>query len=580
MNNPDLGSNPQASHSLSTENNSASVAEGIPLWAPGAVLAIASGILYFAVRPPMFDSDGYGDLLAALEPDRLASIDPLHLLTMPTQIILVSIAGANPYPSMAPFQVTGIVLSCATLFFFCALLLRSSGSRLFAIAAGILVAFSPRFWYVTFQNKPYPFLCLALVLYLYTWFTPDETPPTGVRLMVAGFFMSVLVLFHQAAVFLVPAGVLALTFFGKQSLTRRLACAITWGAGVTIVVLAVYLYAWRVATGGDRAFMSWALRQIEFNGPPEFHFPQTLIQSVTGVFGLMLQDDAIRSFLQENLTIRATLAIYAGLGIFSILGVTTLIRWTQSNKRLLALARNNPLFTVSLLSICFWSVVVIIEEPVTSNHWVLVLFPGLVCLGLVLRGGSRRAVNAFAVIVLMLSGVNAYLNRSADLSASRNAPQRLVASIDRHLGKKDIFLVLANQDWYGDVEYELLFSYLRVASDRRGVAILNDFVLPAHGSRSWSDALKEKIDSTLNSGGQVFVAAHVLDADSYQDLGNSMNAFSPKEDHLSQQYETLGGPALLGQVTKVLNSYDLQQSNFKLADEEFMVIRRPAPHDD
>jgi hypothetical protein len=568
--------NSQATHPFSTESNSTWAARGVAQWAPGAVIAIACGIVYFALRPPIFDGDGYTDLLAALDPKWVVNIDPAHLLTIPIQLLLLTISSAKPYPSTTIFQAAGILLNCTTLLFFYVLLFKSSRSRLFAVAATVFIAFSPRFWFVGFQNKPYPLSCLALVLYLYAWFTPDGKPPAALRLAAAAVSMTLLLLMQQAAVFMVAAGALAFLICDDQPPIRRLASAVVWGASVGAITMAVYLYFWQLVTGGYIDFLTWTTGNLAFNGPLQFQFPATLIQSVMGVSGTVLQDDAVREYLQENFAPQVTLALYGGLGTFFVLGIVAMVRWTKSNRWLLALIKNNSLFAVSLLSILFWAVIVMGYEPVYPNHWLLVLFPALVAMGVVFRESAGRFINVFVAIVVVLSCANIYLNRINDVADSRNAPELLAASIKQHLGKNDIFVVLANEDWYGDVEYELLFRYLKLSSDNRGYAILNDFILPAKGLQSWAGSLKNKIDSTLDAGGLVYVAGHVLDDDTYRDLSNTKGAFAPKEDPLAKRYQAIEGPSLFQAVSKVIDPYDPKESSFKLGDEEFFVIKHKA----
>ncbi len=551
-------------------NRSALFSDRIQPWIPSAIVAMVCGTVYLAFRPPIFDSDGYSDLLAALGPNRIDNIDPLHLLSVPIQILLVTIVGAKGYPPTMPFQVLGIALNCATLFLFGALLLKCIGSRLFVLSATLFVAFSPRFWYAGFQNTPYPLLLLAKVLCLLAWRTNDGNPPSGLRLAGSTLCLSIGILIHVVAIVLIPAGAAALALGGREPFGRRLVRSIFWAAGVGVVVLTIYLYAWWLVTHGDPGFLAWTTGNLVTQDPPHFEFPKTLIQSVVGALGVVVQDDALRSFLSDNLSTRLILTLYAGAGLLICAATGWWIRSTGSFSRLLALLWTNSLFTLSALFVAFWSVVVIAWEPVTSNHWVFDLFPLLVCLGLMLR--DRHEVTIFATVVLILSALNLYLDHAQDQSASRDAPEVLAATINRHLGEKDIFIVLANEDWYGDVEYELLFRYLKVASDERGVAILNDYVLPAGGTPSWRGRLRDRIDSAVDAGGNAYIAGSVLDPDSYKDLAYSRDAFSPKGAATAREYNALDGPALLRDIRDILSRYDLQDSDFKLGDDQFLVI--------
>jgi len=547
-----------------------SKAANLQNWAPGALIAAAMGLLYLAVRPPLFDSDGYVYRLVMLGPDRLQYLDHAHLLWEPLEILMVAIARPFGNSIIFPFQIFGILVNCATLFLFWILLRKVSCSSLFASTAVITVACSPRFWYLGFQNEPYPLLFLFVVLYLTSWQTADGNPPSGLRLIAAGLCLAAAIFFHQAAVVLVPAGCLALMFFGIETPRRRLVRAILWGAGIAAIVVPVYLYVWS-ASGSDSALLPWTLGEYEEQHFLELSLPATFIKSTMGVSGAVLQSDNIQSFLGQNLSATQVFALYAALGIAICAAFAALAWRARSNRLLVQLTKTNALFIVSLLSIFFWSAVVSASEPVTANYWVLDFFPALVCLGFVLRARAWRGLTAFAVIALVLSGVNGYLNHAEFYEQSRNPPDRLIASVNQQLGTGDIFIVLVNKDWYGATDYESLFRILKQNADARGQAILNDYVLPAEGSNSWRDQLGDKIKSTIDSGGKVYVGAHVLDPDSYSDLAGAKDPFSP---NLNLEYVGLNGPALLQQVKQVLAPYNLADSDFTIGDDEYFELRR------
>jgi hypothetical protein len=539
-------------------------------WAPGALIATAIGLLYLAVRPPLFDIDGYVYRLVMLGPDRLEYMDHAHLLWEPLQILMLAIARPLGNSTIFPFQIFGVLVNCVTLFLFWILLRKVSASSFLASTAVITVAFSPRFWYLGFQNEPYPLLFLFVVLYLMSWHTADGNPPSGLRLIAAGFCLAGAIFFHQAAVVLVPAGCLALLIFGDETPRSRIVRAILWGAGVAVVVVPVYLYVWSIS-GSDSAWLPWTLGEYE-----EQHFLElspwaTFIKSTMGASGAILQSDSIQSFLGQDLSAKQIFALYGSLGIATCAGLAALVWLTRSNRLIVQLTKTNALFMVSLLSIFFWSAVVSASEPVTSNYWVLDFFPALVCLGFIFRACAWRGLIAFAAIALVLSPVNGYLNHAEFYEQSRNPPERLIASVNQHLGKGDIFIVLASKDWYGSTDYESLFRILKQDADARGQAILNDYVLRADKSSSWSDQLGDKVRSTIDSGGKVYVGASVLDPDSYSDLAGAKDPFSP---NLNLEYVGINGPALLQQVKQVFAPYNLKDSDFKIGDDEYFVLQR------
>lgn len=535
-------------------------------------MALPCAIVYLALRPPLFDFDGYGYLLLALGPDRLAKIDHRHVLWEPIQFGLLKFAGAAQHPPALLFQIVGIALNCGALFFFCALLCKGSGSRLFAVASTVFIAFSPRFWYLGFQNVPYPALFLVLVLYLLSWSSSEGKAPNGLRLAAGGVCLAAGILVHQAAVCFVPAGVIALIGFGGGTILKRIARGVIWCGAIAAVVLPVYLYVWIITDSGS-PFLSWTIEDLSGQHPLRLEFPSTAIKAVIGALGAIVQDGAIRRFLDTHFSQLQILGFYSVVGAVICCGAI-IFAWRFGAWSVLPrLIRTNSLFTLSLLSMAFWSAIVIVYEPVTQNYWLVDVLLGLVCVGLVVRDRRWGGVPVLAGILLMLAVVNAWLNHSNDLESSLNAPEQLIASIDPYVGKQDIFIVLANHDWYGDVEYELLFKYLRVSSDPRGVAILNDFVLPAKGSRFWRYRLHERIDSTLSSCHRVFVAANVLDPRSYSDLAGSEGPFSP---FVNQEYMGLKGSELLGQVAAALEPYQLVNSELRIGSDRYFAVRSRA----
>lgn len=549
--------------------------DGYRRWVPGAIVAFISATVYLSLRPPIYDSDGYGDLISALSPHPIEAADPAHLLSIPIQMGMVALTGAHPYAPTEPFQVLGIVLTCFALLVFYTTLMELGASRLFAVSASFFLAMSPKIWYVAYQNKPYPLLFVALTLFLLMWAAPGGDPPKGLRLAASGLFLGIAIVVHQAAVFAAPAAAVAIVLYGKDPLWQRVQRSLMWGAGTGVFVLTIYVWVWYAATSGTQGFLSWSQENLQVNGPLQFRFPFSLIQAVIGISGAVVNDVSIRIWMEDNLAPRLILGIYGMLAVLVCLTVAGLLWFTGSARAIVRGFASKPIAGLGLLTIVAWSAIVIGYEPIYSTHWAPILFPLLVLIALAIEAGRRPAL-AFAAIVFPLSAVNLYLNHAADVRDSRNAPERLAAAIDRNLAKNDIFIVLANEDWYGDVEYEMLFRYLHVAPDNRGTAILNDFVIPAKDEPKWRETFAHKIDSTLKCGGHVFVASHVVDPDAYNDLGNTKGAYAPKTDLLAQQYAALDGPALFREVESILRRYPLHQSRLKLGEDPFFVIE-PIP---
>jgi hypothetical protein len=541
-------------------------------YALATLIALTCTVVYFSFRPPLFDADGYLYRLAALSPDRFFNVVPQHLIWNLIQILISQIAEVlGLSTSTVPFQVVGIVLNCITLFLFCALLMRTNGSAVYAAAATLFVAFSPKFWYVGFQNGPYPTLLLALVGYFWMWVTEDGEPPSGRRLFFAAAFMTVVVLLHQAGIFLVLAGVITLAFYGKAPAPSRLTRAVIWGASIAAIVVPAYIATWALTVEEGDPFFRWVTDSINTLHPLRFPFPASLAKIVIGASGAIIQSGNIQSHLEAHSTPATILALYGAFGFVIVVAIAILAKWTGISRQLSYSIRTNAFFTVSLLSLLLWSTFIVAWEPSSIHYWVVTLFPALIVLGLLFRSREQHGLWVFASLAVLLSGWNAYYNPQLDQQWSRNYPPPLVAEIRKYVGDRDIFIVLGNDDWFGNVDYELLFNVLD--NDRRNpcIPILENFVTPAAGSHDWKDKLRASIDQTLKSGGRVYVANHVLDSDSYEDLAGNEDPF---DQYVDERKLSINGPALHQDVQSLVDNYDQEETGFAIGDDKYVELKR------
>ena len=119
------------------------------------------------------------------------------------------------------------------------------------------------------------------------------------------------------------------------------------------------------------------------------------------------------------------------------------------------------------------------------------------------------------------------------------------------------------------MNYGLLVDILKCYPRDPATTILDDFVLPAGAQESWRVRLRDGIDSTLSSGGRVFVASHVFNPDSYTDLTRAGYAFS---DQLNSRYKDIDGAALYREVREVLGPYTLKESELRVGSDNYFVI--------
>jgi hypothetical protein len=534
-------------------------------------IALACAVVYFAFRPPLFDNDGYLYRLEALSPDRFFNAIPPHLIWNLIEILIAQVAGVFGYStSTVPFQVVGIVINCTTLFFFCTLLMRTNGSGVYAVAATLFVGLSPEFWYVGFQNRPYPPLLLALVGYFWMWATEDGEPPSGRRLFFAAAFMTFVVLLHQAGIFLVLAGVIAVALYGKEPVLSRLARSATWGASIAAIVVLAYVTMWVLTAAGEDPFFLWVTDSIRELHPLRFPFPASLAKIVIGVTGAIIQSDNIESYLGTHSTFATIVALYGSLGFAIVVAMVIFVRWTRLSRQLSDLIRTDALFTVSLLSLLSWATFIVAWEPSSVHYWVVTLFPALIAVGLLFRSREQHGLWAFASLAVLLAGLNAYLNHQLDQQWSRNFPPPLVAEVRKYVGDRDIFIVLGNEDWFGNMNYELLFSVLDHDTRNPCIPIVEGFVTPASGSPNWKDKLRAKIDETLKSGGRVYVANHVLDPDSYDDLASSKDLFDP---YVDESKLSINGPVLYQDVQRLVDDYDQKETGFAIGDDKYVELK-------
>jgi len=527
-------------------------------------------ITYLALRPPLYDFDGYMYRQYALLPSAFYSVNPHHLLWNAVQILLASLASLFGYPTTVPFQVFGILASGATLLLFYHLMWRATGDELVCAAGVMLVAFSPSFWQLALQNSPYPLAFLALVLYLLAWRTGDGQPPAGARLWAAGLAVAAGVFFHQAMILLVPAGTLALMICGSPPRRDRFARGLVWGASIAAFVFGVYLaYARLLGIADLPAFSRWLTEYVDSVHPIQllhFGFAMCFSRSVIGLSSSLLQSQGLELFLIKRLSSSTILELYGAVGIVALGVVAAGYRSAGLSQRISLLLKHDLLFAVSLLSVVSWWAFAFAWESATPHYWTLSLFPALICVGFVLRHRSPTARWIFVATVLLVSGWNCYANHQVDSSDSRNFPEPLLASIKSHLGDRDIFIVLGDDHWYGGMNYILLSRILNYSPRDPLVPILNEFVVPQKRPQSWSRALREMMESTLSSGGRVFVAAHVFNHAQYEDLAAVQDPFA---EQIDVPYLGVDPDILYREVQEAFRGYALRKSDFRIGSDDY-----------
>jgi hypothetical protein len=546
-------------------------------WLPGAILTTLCGSIYLALRPPLYDFDGYMYRLYALLPSRRYNTNPEHLLWNSIQIAVASFAAEIGHPTTVPFQTFGILVNCATLFLLYRLLQKASGSALVAAAGALFVGFSPSFWYLGLQNEPYPLTFLLIISFLSAWQTEGLRTPEGKRLLASGLFLTLAILLHEAVILLLPGAALALLLFGQGSLRQRFMTGLRWAMGVLLLVVVAYLSFWHTGVGRRETILAWSANYVSGVHPIQFFqlgITKTTARSVMGVSGCLLQDYRVQALLANDLRPATIYLIYDFVGLIAVVSLAAFAGRSNVRSWLFESIRSNALFAISLLSLLAWSLFAFAWEPATAHYWTLGLFPALVCIAVALRdaGGTRLA---FASCILLLSVWNGYFNHAFDVSGCSHFSDAFVQSIEHHVRKRDVFVVLSCDQWLANVNYILLFRILQYTDPGRGIAIFNDLVFQSGGAKSWQKQLRERINSTLEAGGRVYVAAHVFDKASYKDLSQAGDPFN---EQLNPRYLKLDSRSFYRDIQRVFSNYKLEKSGFSLGkDHYFSVERKAAP---
>jgi hypothetical protein len=526
------------------------------------------------LRPPLYDFDGYMYRLYALLPGAFYNVNPHHLLWNAVQLLVVSFAGFFGYPSIVPFQIFGILTSTVTLLLFYHLMWSASGDKLIGGASVILVASSPSFWQLALQNSPYPLAFLAVVLYLLAWRTDDGQPPAGARLWAAGLAVAAGVFFHQAMILLVPPGMLALMIYGSPPPPHRVARGLVWGATIAALVLGVYVvYARQLGIADPREFSRWLTAYVDSVHPIQLlqlGVAKCFSRSVIGLTSSLLQSQRLELFLIARFSSTTILALYGTAGIVAVGAVAAACRTAALRQQIGTLFKHVSLFAISLLSVAFWWAFAFAWESATPHYWALSLFPALIAVGFVLRHRSPTARWIFVATALLVAGWNSYANHQVDRSESRNFPEPLLASIQDHLGDRDIFIVLGDDHWYGGMNYILLSRILKYRPRDPLVTILNESMVLQKRPQSWRRVLDERIKSTLNSGGRVFVAAHVFNHTEYEDLAVLQNPFA---EQIDAPYLAIDPEILYQQVQQIFRDYALRKSDFRIGSDDYYSVK-------
>src|SRR5439155_1840848 len=170
-------------------------------------LLLGCAAVYAWLRPPLYNRDGFVYGLQARSP--LDYLNPHHLLWLPLQSLLLNASSAFAFSSSGVFQGVGVLANLLTLYGFYRLLQSRTRAARMAGLWTLVLAFSPQFWFLGFQNQPYPLVMLCLVVFFWSWQKADKEEKKQRFFILAGLALAVATLLQQAAVLLVAGAAMA-----------------------------------------------------------------------------------------------------------------------------------------------------------------------------------------------------------------------------------------------------------------------------------------------------------------------------------------------------------------------------------
>jgi hypothetical protein len=535
-------------------------------WSIGGLFVITFAT-YFLLRPPLFNYDGYTYRLEALEPANADYINPHHVLWYPVQKALVVATSKLADGSPEAIQIFGIAVTCVSLALFCLLLVRLTGRLLPPLAITAFIAFSPQVWEHALQNQPYPLLYLFLVLFF--WTVSGSARPSARRLVCGGAALAAAVLFQQAMVLAIPAAALGLAFIADGPLKHRLVRYTVWTGSTLLLVAAAYITAAGLIGLGPSGFFGWTLNYLESQHSLQVDWLQSPAKSAMGIVRALLETSRLEDLLIAGFPSTAVYWLYYILLLAGCLFAAAASMRKAARGRIGRAVQSRTLVATALPIALVWGIFAFLWEP-SGYYWSLELFPAGLLLALWLRESRPRTVRAAVGLLVALSAWNIFANCRRDRAYSINYPPPLIRQIEQQLSPRDMFIV-AGREWYGDLDWDLLLQCLGKRSPNPGKALLDDFVMPGRERhRDWRPELERQIQTVWQAGGRVFVADHVLSANTYSDLPQTA---SPLSEYERTKFAGVDAEKLSDQIEAFFDAYGPVESPVKIGTNRFRELK-------
>lgn len=366
---------------------------------------------------------------------------PHHLVYEPSVLLMLNLWRAFGYTGYAdlPGSMFSSLAGAGGLGLFFAIARQSSGSRIVALVATLVLGLTYGYWFysveVDIYVQPLFFLLATTCLYLHAL---RNTAPRAYMFMLMGLLHALGALYHQAALFTVPAFALGI-YLLPGTIGDKVRRVAAYGVTLGLVLVPAYFVGGVLIAGQDTPdkFVRWANNFGQLGTWGAFT-PSTPASTISGISAAVSADywigRALLLALIVVLAARARSATRRG-------GPLAWVLWTWTG-------------TYTLFFV-WW-------QPEVLKFWVLVLPPALLLVVLGFRWGalgtrSRTLAWGMAAAVLVLLTATNAPSIWAKRDPMSDPGRRTSAELSRISGREDLIILQS-----GSAEHYLPFMYDRI----------------------------------------------------------------------------------------------------------------------
>ncbi|HVF99003.1 MAG TPA: glycosyltransferase family 39 protein, partial [Chloroflexia bacterium] len=370
-----------------------------------------------------------------------ALVLPHHLIYEPTMLLVFNLWRALGYTGYAdlPGEMLSSLAGAGGLALFFSIARRCTESSAVAVTATLVLGLTYGYWFYSVEVDVYvlPLCFLLLAAWLYTRALERVVPPSSIVGLV-GAAHGVGALYHQAALFLVPAFALGIYLLPGR-VGAKVMRVVAYGFALALVLVPAYFIGGVVVAGQDTPdkFMRWANNYGQL-----------------GTWGALTEDTPGNAISGASAAISAD--YWIGRLLLLALSVVLVLRARPATRG------SGPLAWLLWAWLGTYTVFFTWWQPEVLKFWVLVLPPALLLILLSFRWGALApghrhvAIAAGTVLVLLLS-----ISNVPTIWAKRDAmsdPGRRMSAALSQLSAPEDLLVLQS----GSAEHYLPFMYGRI----------------------------------------------------------------------------------------------------------------------